>query len=192
MEAPRAVTPSAVSGMVPELLPWMVSPLLLEASSACGDVGGASESDRLNVMSEAPRRFPGGAWRDWSQGCSVGRCLWRVVVVGVFSVAVRDGVLGWCRSVFCGRVVGLRGRAERVVQRAEAGPRSDASSCSFDSQCHTLVAFREESPSSRIQRVFDALHGHALACNSHTHNSPACALHGLHSVGEGVARGRGV
>ena len=66
----------------------------------------------------------------------------------------------------------------------------------------TLVAVRVESPASRVRRVFDALHGNGHARNSHSQNSPARSLHGLHdarcvensqnSVGEGAARGRGV
>ena len=60
-----------------------------------------------------------------------------------------------------------------------------------------------ESPSARVQRVNAALHGNESARNSHTsYNSLARFLHSLHdargfvkslnSVGDGVARGRGV
>ena len=87
--------------------------------------------------------------------------------------------------------------AERGVQRAEAGSRSFV-----PRGCDSLVAVRVESPSSLVQRVFDALDDNAHAHNSHPQNSPARSLHGLHdafyaensqnSVGGEAARGRGV
>ena len=68
---------------------------------------------------------------------------------------------------------------------------------------HSFVAFdslslRVESPSSRVQRVTAALHGHHNACD--THNSQnSYSVHGacgvqnsLNSLGDEVVRGRGV
>ena len=68
-------------------------------------------------------------------------------------------------------------RAERDIQRAEAGSR-----IFVPDESDTLVAVRVESPSSRVQRFFDALHDNALAHNSHPQNSPARSLHGLHDA----------
>ena len=50
---------------------------------------------------------------------------------------------------------------------------------------HSFVAFRVESPSSRVERVTAALHGHHNACD--THNSPACDS-GVHDAMQRVIR----
>ena len=176
---PPAVTPSAVSGMVLRALCWRMI-----GSPWCWRLV------RLRLI-----RFRW-CWRQvlrWSM-------IVRAVCVFLKAVQSQRGRRA-AREAGAGfRPLGRRARAERGVQRAEAGSRSV---CSFvPHECDTLVAVRVESPSSRVQRVFDALHGNAHAHHSHPQNSPARSLHGLHdaccvenshnSLGEGAARGRGV
>ena len=84
-----------------------------------------------------------------------------------------------------GRLDGPRVRAERVVQRAEAGSISVVvSSHSLDARLNdAFCTSRVESPSSPVQRVNDALRRNVPARYSHnSHNSFARSLHSLHGA----------
>ena len=100
----------------------------------------------------------------------------------------------------------LRGRPDGLKvctarQRAEAGSdRVVSSSCGVGLCVRSSVcAFRVESPSLRVQRVNDALHGNShnsFARSMHAvHNACEHVIHGVNSYnsgGECTARGRGV
>ena len=106
-------------------------------------------------------------------------------MVRVFIVTARDGVLSWMvqERLFVEGLLAIVGVLNAVfsVLRRVLGV------CSFvPPACETLVAVRVECPSSRVQRVYDALHGNAPACKSHSHKSPACSLHVLHDARCGV------
>ena len=77
-----------------------------------------------------------------------------------------------------------RARGAHVVPPEAGGKRTERQCVDSGSLfvSHDLASIRVESPSSRVQRVFDALHEDARPHNSHSQNSLACSLHDVHAA----------
>ena len=151
---------------------WRTRPKcgLLEPAQVAGKL-----DDSLNVMSE-PSFQPCSPDDSGQEGRRE-----RVVAAPSSGSCLGPGrrVAGVCLR---GRPDGLKLRAAR--QRAEAGSDRVVSSSCGGGLCvrSSVCAFRVESPSSRVQRVNDALHGNS-------HNSSARFLHVVHDACEHVIHG---
>ena len=170
-------------------------------SRACGswesDLGGdvqesgPAEPDQDGAVSECSRRFravvpgqvdSGGAV---SEGASAGGSRTSSPSWSCARRAESEAREVGAGASLCGRLDGQRVRAERVVQRAEAGSDCvDESSHSFDARLNdAFCTFRVESPSSPVQRANDALRENVPArCSHNSHNSFARSLHSLHGA----------
>ena len=188
------------------ILRWRIAGVLPKVcgAGACGstmswesDLGGdVQESHALELRSLI--RMVRSAWGDFVQWC-LDRSTRAVRSEAASAGGSRTSSPSWscarraeteAREVGAGvslrgRLDGLRVRAGRVVQRAEAGSVSVVvSSHSLDARLNdAFCTSRVESPSSPVKRVNDALRGNVPPRYSHnSHNSFAPSLHSLHGA----------